>query len=77
MKLDPNSQIALQKLVGAYLIRPDDNAKFIITGFFVEVGNPVEILVGLEDASRVEDSCNVMWSGLKDWTLKLPEENNV
>jgi len=75
MKLDPNSQIALHKLVGAYVIRPD-HAKFIIKGFCVEVRDPAEILVEIEDATRTEGPTTLPWSGLKDWTLRLPEENS-
>tara|TARA_Y100001970_G_scaffold279357_1_gene386546 strand:+ start:747 stop:971 length:225 start_codon:yes stop_codon:yes gene_type:complete len=74
MKLDPNSQIALQKLVGASVTRPD-HAKFIINRFSVEVRDPAEILVEIEDATRTEGPTTLPWSGLKDWTLTLPEEN--
>jgi len=74
MKLDPNSQIALHKLVGASVIRPD-HAKFIIKSFCVEVRDPAEIFVEIEDATRTESPATLAWSALKDWTLKLPEEN--
>ena len=76
MKLDPNSQIALHKLVGAYVIRPD-HARFIINRFCVEVRDPAEILVEIEDATRTEGPTTLPWSNLKDWTLKLPEETNA
>tara|TARA_R100001443_G_scaffold43252_1_gene56408 strand:+ start:239 stop:463 length:225 start_codon:yes stop_codon:yes gene_type:complete len=74
MKLDPNSQIALHKLVGAYITRPD-HARFIINSFSVEVRDPAEILVEIEDATRTEGPTTLAWSALKDWTLKLPKEN--
>ena len=74
MKLDSNSHIALQTLVGALLINPN-GAEFFITGFHVTIGDLTEIMVGIEDAARVEGPSSIKWSSLKDWQIQLQEEN--
>ena len=73
MQLDSNSHIALQTLVGALLINPN-GAEFFITGFPVTIGDLTEIMVGIEDAARVEGPSSIKWSSLKDWQIQLQEE---
>ena len=75
MKLDSDSHIGLQKLVGALITNPF-GGEYRITGFCVSVSNLTEVYVDFQNVMNTNDNASKKWAELSDWTIQLIDEEN-
>jgi len=75
MKLDSDSEIGLQKLVGALVINPF-GGEYRITGFSVSVSDLTEVYVNIQNSMNTNDNASKKWAELSDWTIQLIDNDD-
>lgn len=70
MKLDSDSKIGLQTLVGA-LVSNSFGGEYRITSFCVSVSDLTEVYVNIQNVLNTNNNVSKKWAELSDWTIQL------